>query len=97
MSTESDGSFSMLDRYTRFYQAIATSQTYAEHCLRLYGRDLGQHSFADMFQLARLLAVAGVKAELSVLDLGRGHGRIGEWVADETGAHKRYLYLATPA
>ena len=76
----------MLDWYTRFYQAIATSQAYGEHCLRLYGRDLGQHGFADMHQMARLLHVAAIKAGQSVLDLGCGHGRIAEWISDETGA-----------
>ena len=38
----------MQDFYTRFYAAIAVSPAYARFCERAYGRNFGQHGFADM-------------------------------------------------
>jgi cyclopropane fatty-acyl-phospholipid synthase-like methyltransferase len=77
----------MRDFYTRYYAAVATSRAYAEFCERAYGRDLGQHGFADMAQIDALLGVVRLVAGDRVLDLGCGNGGIAEYISDRTGAH----------
>jgi SAM-dependent methyltransferase/GNAT superfamily N-acetyltransferase len=76
----------MRDFYTRYYAAIATSGTYAEFCERAYGRDFGQHGFADMAQVDALLDVTRLAPGDRVLDLGCGNGGIAEYISDTTGA-----------
>jgi SAM-dependent methyltransferase len=77
----------MWDWYRRYYRAIHDSRVSATFCERLYGRNLGQHGFADMAQLGRLLEVTSVGPENHVLDLGCGNGLMAEYISDVTGAH----------
>jgi cyclopropane fatty-acyl-phospholipid synthase-like methyltransferase/GNAT superfamily N-acetyltransferase len=76
----------MWDFYTRFYAAAATSRAYSRFCEGAYGRDFGQHGFADMEQLDALLGVTCLAPGDRVLDLGCGNGGIAEYVSDATGA-----------
>jgi SAM-dependent methyltransferase len=76
----------MLDFYTHYYTAIATSPAYAEFCRCAYGADLGQHGFADMAQVDALVAASGLGPCLHALDLGCGDGRMAEYISDVTGA-----------
>jgi cyclopropane fatty-acyl-phospholipid synthase-like methyltransferase len=77
----------MREFYTRFYAAVATSAAYGVFCRRAYGRDLGQHGFADMAQIDALLGVVRLVAGDRVLDLGCGNGGIAEYISDSTGAY----------
>ena len=77
----------MRDFYTRYYAAIAAGRAYAEFCERAYGRDLGQHGFADMAQIDALLGEIHLAPGDRVLDLGCGNGGIAEYISDSTGAH----------
>ena len=77
----------MRDFYTRYYAAVATSAAYGEFCCRAYGRDFGQHGFADMAQLDALLGAIRLAPGNRVLDLGCGNGGIAEYISDVTGAH----------
>jgi SAM-dependent methyltransferase len=72
--------------YTDFYAATAASPTSATFCERVYGRNLCQHGFMDMIQLARLLDVLALRPAERVLDLGCGNGLIAEYISDSTGA-----------
>lgn len=77
----------MWDFYQDYYCATATSRAYAELCERAYGRNFGQHGFADMAQLDFLIAVAGLTPEYRVLELGCGNGATAAYIAAQTGAH----------
>ncbi|HMN26674.1 MAG TPA: class I SAM-dependent methyltransferase [Caldilineaceae bacterium] len=72
--------------YEDYYTVTATSQTYGEFCLSLFGRDFAQHGFADMAQIDHLLAVAGLGPGCRVLDLGCGNGAMDEYISRCTGA-----------
>ena len=77
----------MRDFYEHFYSAIEQSQAHAAFCERVFGQDLGQHGFADMEQLHKLIEVTQPGPNSRVLDLGCGDGRIAEYISDVTGAH----------
>lgn len=77
----------MRDFYEHFYAAIEQSQAHAAFCERVFGRNLGQHGFADMEQLDKLIEVTQLGPNNRVLDLGCGDGRIAEYISDVTGAH----------
>ena len=73
--------------YERFYSAIATSRAYAEFCGRVFGRNFGQHGFADMAQLQALIEALAVQPDDDVLDLGCGNGGMAGYIAETTGAY----------
>jgi cyclopropane fatty-acyl-phospholipid synthase-like methyltransferase len=73
--------------YDAFYTAIAHSQAHAAFCTRVFGRDLGQHGFADVAQLDLLAQVTGLGPGDHALDLGCGNGKITAYLAERTGAH----------
>ncbi len=77
----------MKDFYAKYYAAIENSPAHHEFCERVFGRDLGQHGFADMEQLELLKQATRMGPAHSVLDLGCGDGRIAEYLSDSTGAH----------
>lgn len=66
----------MQDWYRRYYAAIERSQAYSEFCRRVFGRDLGQHGFADMEQVQLLADALHVRAADRVFELGCGSGGI---------------------
>lgn len=73
--------------YERFYQTIEQSRAHERFCERAFGRNLGQHGFADMAQLDTLLAALHSGPHHHLLDLGCGNGQIAEYISDCTGAH----------
>lgn len=82
--------------YERYYQAIAYSRAHALFCERAFGRNLGQHGFADMTQLDALLAALQVGPQHHLLDLGCGNGLIAEYISNCSGAHVTGLdYMPT--
>lgn len=76
----------MLTFYERYYAAIATSLAYAQFCERVFGRNFGQHGFADMAQLDALIDAVCIDPNDDVLDLGCGNGAMAAYVAAVTGA-----------
>jgi cyclopropane fatty-acyl-phospholipid synthase-like methyltransferase len=72
--------------YQRYYSAIAASRAYAKFCQRVFGRNFGQHGFADMAQLDALLETVGIGRDAEVLDLGCGTGGMAAYMAEVTGA-----------
>jgi cyclopropane fatty-acyl-phospholipid synthase-like methyltransferase len=77
----------MYDFYEAFYRVAQTSRAYAELCERAYGRDFGQHGFANMAQLDFLIEAAGLTSESRVLELGCGNGGMAGYIAAQTSAH----------
>lgn len=75
----------MLAFYERFYTAIAGSRAYAEFCRRVFGRNFGQHGFADMAQVQALIEALAIQPGDDVLDLGCGNGSMAGYVAEATG------------
>jgi len=73
--------------YTSYYAAIEHSQAHHTFCERVFGRDFGQHGFANLEQLELILHITGLAANHRVLDLGCGNGMIAEYLSDRTGAH----------
>lgn len=73
--------------YQRYYAAVATSRAYAGFCGRVFGRNFGQHGFADMAQLDALVATLSIEPGDRVLDLGCGNGAMAAYIAEVTGAH----------
>ncbi len=76
----------MKDFYTKFFSSIGHSPAHHAFCERAYGRDLGQHGFADMQQLDLLREAAGLGPACQALDLGCGNGLIAEYLSDASGA-----------
>jgi cyclopropane fatty-acyl-phospholipid synthase-like methyltransferase len=76
----------MKDFYTKFFSSIGHSPAHHAFCERAYGRDLGQHGFADMEQLDLLREAAGLGPACHALDLGCGNGLIAEYLSDVSGA-----------
>jgi cyclopropane fatty-acyl-phospholipid synthase-like methyltransferase len=77
----------MRDFYEAFYTALEHSQAYRLFCEYVYGKDMGQHGFADMEQLELLLQVTELRPGQHAFDLGCGDGRITEYLSDRSGAH----------
>lgn len=77
----------MWDFYDSYYARVEASPAHAAFCEYAYGRDLCQHGFATMEQLAKLVDVTGLNSQSRALDLGCGSGRITEHLSDVTGAH----------
>jgi len=46
--------------YEAFYTAVEHSEAHRAFCERVFGKDLGQHGFADLEQLELLIEVAGL-------------------------------------
>jgi SAM-dependent methyltransferase len=72
--------------YTDFYRAVETSRAHAQFCEYAYGKNLCQHGFMTMEDMAFLVDKTGWSGSHSVLDVGCGNGRIAEALSDETGA-----------
>jgi SAM-dependent methyltransferase len=72
--------------YCDYYAALPTSAAYAQFCKRVFGRDFGQHGFADMAQIDAMLAQLDLGREDRVLELGCGNGAMAAYVAQTTGA-----------
>jgi SAM-dependent methyltransferase len=77
----------MREFYDKFYARVPESRAHALFCERAFGRNLGQHGFADMAQIDALIDLAGLEPGERVLDLGCGLGMIAEYISDRTGAH----------
>jgi cyclopropane fatty-acyl-phospholipid synthase-like methyltransferase len=73
--------------YEAYYAAIERSQAHHTFCERVYGRDLGQHGFADLEQLELVREVVRLRSGQCGLDIGCGNGKITEYLSDCTGAH----------
>ena len=77
----------MEEFYTTYYAVIEHSQAHHTFCERVFGKDLGQHGFADLEQLELILHITRLAANHHALDLGCGNGMIAEYLSDHTGAH----------
>lgn len=77
----------MKDFYEAFFAAVEHSAAHRAFCERVFGKDLGQHGFADLEQLELLIDLAELGPGQDVLDLGCGNGMISEYLSDRTGAH----------
>lgn len=77
----------MKDFYEKFYAKIEHSPAHHAFCERVFGRNLGQHGFADLEQLDLLRKVTRLGPAQHALDLGCGNGMIAEYLSDSTGAH----------
>jgi len=77
----------MRDFYEAFYTTAIASRVHAEFCERVFGLNLGQHGFADMAQIERVMQITRLSPGQRVLDLGCGSGMIAEYISDCTGAH----------
>lgn len=77
----------MKDFYENYFAAVEHSEAHRDFCERVFGKDLGQHGFADLEQLELLIEVTGLGPGRHVLDLGCGNGMIAEYLSDRTGAH----------
>ena len=76
----------MQDWYERYYAAIEHSAAYAAFCRSVFGRDLGQHGFADMVQVRLLVDALRVDPADRIVDLGCGTGGIASEIARLTRA-----------
>lgn len=83
--------------YVRFYAAIASSRAYAQFCERVFGRNFGQHGFADMAQIEALLACLTPGPGDHVLDLGCGNGAMDAYIAEVTGAQVTGIDISSEA
>ena len=73
--------------YTKYYEAVKDSRANATYCERLFGKDFGQHGFAEVRHLDALMEVVGLEKGMTTLDLGCGNGGISEYLSDRTGAN----------
>lgn len=76
----------MFDFYTDYYRAVADSRAYAIFCERAFGRNYGQHGFADMDAVNLLIRAGEIDATHHILELGCGSGGIAAYIAATTGA-----------
>lgn len=76
----------MRDFYEHYYTAVNHSHSHARFCKRAFGRNLGQHGFADIAQLDALIAAANLGPGQHALDLGCGNGMIAEYISDQSSA-----------
>jgi SAM-dependent methyltransferase len=72
--------------YCDYYAALPASAAYSQFCTRVFGRDFGQHGFADMAQLEVMLEGLNLRPGDRVLDLGCGNGAMAAYIAQNTGA-----------
>ena len=76
----------MQEFYTDYYAVVEHSRAHAAFCNYAYGKNLCQHGFVTMEQLAKLIQVTELSAAHQALDLGCGNGMIAEHLSDTTGA-----------
>lgn len=82
---QADQTDAMYAFYRDYYAAIAASPVYGEFCERVFGANYGQHGFADMAAVDRLMLAGGLDDRERILELGCGNGGIAAYVADQCG------------
>ena len=70
--------------YKEYYRAVSESKAHSIHCKKLYGKDLSQDGFCDMYQLNRMIEMLDIKKGGVILDLGCGNGKIADYISDKT-------------
>lgn len=77
----------MKDFYEKYYARVDASKAHAAFCEKVFGMNLCQHGFADLYQLRLLIQTTGIESTDRVIDIGSGNGRIAEYLSNQTRAH----------
>jgi len=70
--------------YNEYFKRAESSETHAQFCERVYGKDLCQHGLMHMRELDLLVSL--IKPGSKILEIGCSNGYITEYIHDQTGA-----------
>lgn len=66
--------------YERFYAMAAQSRAFGAFCREAFGADFSQDGFSDLQQVKRLASHIPQRADLRLLDMGCGNGKMIAWL-----------------
>ncbi|MBQ7304797.1 MAG: methyltransferase domain-containing protein, partial [Clostridia bacterium] len=71
--------------YEAFYAMARTSAAFAAYCNEAFGEDFSQDGFSDVSQVRRVLRHVQPGADLHMLDVGCGNGKMLAWLQKQLG------------
>lgn len=74
------------DAYEAFYTMASESKAFAAFCRDAFGQDFSQDGFSDIKQINRILQYVPTDAEVHILDIGCGNGKMLGYLQEQTGA-----------
>lgn len=73
--------------YEQFYSMAAQSEAFKLYCRDAFGADFSQDGFSDLNQINTILGYISRKADLHILDIGCGNGKMLNYLQSKTDAH----------
>lgn len=83
--------------YEAFYAMARTSAAFAAYCNEAFGEDFSQDGFSDVAQVRRALRHVQPCADLHMLDVGCGNGKMLAWLQKQLGGHIHGFDYSTQA
>lgn len=77
------------NEYEDFYAMAETSAAFRSFCRGAFGEDFSQDGFSDIKQVDLILQYVPQKADVHILDIGCGNGKMLGYLQERTGA---YIY-----
>lgn len=75
------------DAYEDFYAMAETSDAFRAYCKDAFGEDLSQDGFSDLKQVEMILQYIPESAQVDILDIGCGNGKMLGYLQKRTGAY----------
>lgn len=75
------------DAYEQFYEMAKTSKAFAGFCKEAFDEDFSQDGFSDRQQIDGILKYIPDRADVHILDIGCGNGKMLGYLQKKTGAY----------
>ena len=75
------------DAYEAFYTMAKTSKAFRAFCKDAFGEDFSQDGFSDIRQIDMILPYIPSGADVHILDIGCGNGKMLGYLQQKTGAY----------
>ena len=75
------------NEYEQFYKMTEGSKAFKSFCQSAFGEDFSQDGFSDINQINRILDIVPEGADIHVLDIGCGNGKMLGYLQKKTGAY----------
>ncbi len=75
------------DAYEAFYAMAKNSNAFQSFCKDAFGEDFSQDGFSDISQIDRILPYIPSGADVHILDIGCGNGKMLGYLQQKTGAY----------
>lgn len=75
------------DAYEDFYKMAKESNAFKAFCKEAFGEDFSQDGFSNIEQIDMILKYIPKKADVHILDIGCGNGKMLGYLQEKTGAY----------